>query len=142
MIFKLSENRPKAAGVMLIAKDTNRILVAERSEKVNHPLLYNLFGGGIEKGERPLAAALRELKEESGFSESINLKQIHIGRMPNLTYYTFYGYVDKEFEPQLNFESKSAKWISLESLKSLKSKTYFLENLLEEKYDEINELVN
>jgi putative (di)nucleoside polyphosphate hydrolase len=49
-------------GVMLLNSD-NRVFVAER---IDTPGAWQMPQGGIDKGETPLAAARRELEEETG----------------------------------------------------------------------------
>lgn len=46
----------------------NKILLQKRDEFTEyHPLKWSLFGGGIDLGESPLQAAIRECDEELGF---------------------------------------------------------------------------
>jgi ADP-ribose pyrophosphatase len=43
-------------------------LIAHEYRSNHKRRMYGLFGGAVEKGEDPVAAGLRELKEESGYS--------------------------------------------------------------------------
>ena len=45
--------------------------------------LYNLVGGKVEPGEKSVAAAYRELEEETG----ITRRQIHLYRLMDIRYY-------------------------------------------------------
>jgi 8-oxo-dGTP pyrophosphatase MutT (NUDIX family) len=56
--------RPRLQGAAVAVWHGGRLLVVETSY---HPRL-DLPGGGIERGEAPLAAALRELFEEAGIT--------------------------------------------------------------------------
>ncbi len=50
-------------------RDASRVLMCKR-HKEPYLGLYNLVGGKIEPGEDGLAAAYRELKEESGITRA------------------------------------------------------------------------
>jgi putative (di)nucleoside polyphosphate hydrolase len=60
----------RCAGVMVLNREglvwTGRRIVEENSEISDTPLLWQMPQGGIDKGEDPLAAARRELYEETG----------------------------------------------------------------------------
>lgn len=60
----MKENR-NYVGIM-IEDEENRVLFQLRDNKPNipHPNKWSLFGGGIEQGERPEEAILREIHEE------------------------------------------------------------------------------
>lgn len=53
------------AGVLLV-NPADRVLLARRSTKVSSPKLWAIPGGGVEPGEDPAVAALREFHEEMG----------------------------------------------------------------------------
>jgi len=55
--------RPTARGAAIAVWSEGRLLVVETSYR---PGLLDLPGGAVERGERPIAAALRELAEETG----------------------------------------------------------------------------
>lgn len=55
--------------IQIIPTTDSKILIAEE-EQPNKPLSDSLLGGRIEEGEDPLAAAKRELLEESGMESS------------------------------------------------------------------------
>ncbi|MCL6606614.1 MAG: NUDIX hydrolase [Geminicoccaceae bacterium] len=55
--------RPSARGAAVAVWSEGRLLVVETSYR---PGLIDLPGGAVERGERPIAAALRELAEETG----------------------------------------------------------------------------
>lgn len=54
-----------------IIENENRILVAQRSEKMSLPLKWEFPGGKIEEGESPEHCIVREIKEELGIHISI-----------------------------------------------------------------------
>ncbi len=45
-------------------------------------------------------------------------------------YYNFIGIIDKEFNPKLNWETKSFEWLTIEELYNLKNKHFGLIALL------------
>lgn len=53
-------------GVVLF--NNNKILLQFRDNnpKISNPNMWGIFGGGVEKGETPEQAAIRELREELG----------------------------------------------------------------------------
>ncbi len=48
----------------LVLDDADRILIAQRPAGAAHPLEWEFPGGKIEPGEPPIAALVRELREE------------------------------------------------------------------------------
>ena len=53
--------------VTVIAIDGNNILIQQEYSYPPNEVMYQFPGGGIEAGEVPEKAAVRELKEESGY---------------------------------------------------------------------------
>jgi 8-oxo-dGTP pyrophosphatase MutT (NUDIX family) len=109
-----------AAGALLIAEDTGRVLLAQRSQLVDRPGLWALPGGGVEPGETPTEGALRELWEEVGWDGPVELYPAGTRRASRgaATYHSFLGLVPTEFEPVLNWESSDAGWFDPEDLPS------------------------
>ena len=109
-----------AAGALLIARDTGRVLLAQRSQLVDRPGLWALPGGGVEPGETPSEGALRELWEEVGWDGPVELYPAGTRRASrgSAIYHSFLGLVPTEFEPVLNWESSDAGWFDLEGLPS------------------------
>ena len=106
----------KAAGACIIAKDTKRILLQQRSKEVSYPRNWGLFGGKVEEKENVSQGLLRELNEEINLDpiEDIvkvyPLDQYH-SRDKTFSYYTFIVRVEKEFVPVLNSETGGYTWI-------------------------------
>lgn len=63
----------KARSAVLITKN-DKVLFIERI-KVSEPMYYVLPGGGVEEGETPEEAAIREMKEELGVDVEISSKE-------------------------------------------------------------------
>ena len=55
----------------VVATDGDRLLLSRLSDRTMRPGWWTLPGGGIEFGEHPEAAALRELLEETGLEGRI-----------------------------------------------------------------------
>lgn len=108
----------QGAGVLLIARDTGRILLVLRSPDVNEPNTWGVLGGAIDNDENPMQAVYREVSEEAGYTGNLNLQPSFVFRSKSFKYHNFIGVVDSEFEPTLDWESSDAGWFSLERLPS------------------------
>jgi len=64
----------QGAGAYLVAEDTGRVLLTLRSGLVNEPGTWGIPGGAIDPGESPSAAARREVQEELGYDEDVELE--------------------------------------------------------------------
>lgn len=123
----------KGAGVLPYCIKTKRYLINHRSEDVNEPDTWGVWGGAIDGRENPESAALRELREECGYNGKVRLLKAYIFRTPSgsFTYYNFIGLVNEEFEPELDWESQGYEWVSYEELLEWDNKHFGLEKLLE-----------
>ena len=100
----------QGAGVIPVAKDSGRVLLQLRSEFVNEPGTWGVWGGAIEAKEDPMAAIRREFVEEAGYSGPIDLKPLHVYRKDDFKYTTALGYVPTEFIPRLDWETEDYRW--------------------------------
>lgn len=66
----------KGAVAIVAITDDNKIVLVKQYRKAIERELYELPAGKIEIGETPLDCAIRELKEETGYSAK-NIKLIH-----------------------------------------------------------------
>lgn len=97
---------PQAAGCVIVAEDTGRWCLQQRSDTVTDPGVWSTWGGGVEPGETLEQTVRRELAEEGGYQGPLKLETWH----RNEQYATFMGRVPHEFKPRLNKESKSCRW--------------------------------
>ena len=63
--------RQRVAAYVVCIDADDRVLLVRLSDVTTHPDWWTLPGGGIEFGEHPEAAAMRELREETGFEGQI-----------------------------------------------------------------------
>jgi 8-oxo-dGTP pyrophosphatase MutT (NUDIX family) len=98
---------PQAAGCVIVAEDTGRWCLQQRSDTVSDPGVWSTWGGGVEPGETLEQCVRRELAEEGGYTGSMTLRPLH----KNSSYATFVARVPQEFEPKINYESKDWCWV-------------------------------
>lgn len=68
---KASEQfQPKVEIAALYIEHENRILLLHRQERKSQGNLWGIPGGKVHKGETPLQAVIREVKEETGYDFS------------------------------------------------------------------------
>ncbi len=121
------------SGILPFCNKTKRFLINHRSNYVNEPNTWGIWGGKIDDDERPSEAALRELREECGYTGHIELIDAYVFRSSGggFTFYNFIGIVDDEFIPQLDWESKGYEWIEYDDLLIKDNLHFGLEMLLE-----------
>ncbi|KKY01150.1 MULTISPECIES: NUDIX hydrolase [Paraclostridium] len=66
---------PGAVGIVAITDD-NKVLLVRQFRKAIEKALWEIPAGKLEQGESPKDCAIRELKEETGYSAN-NIKLIH-----------------------------------------------------------------
>jgi tRNA nucleotidyltransferase/poly(A) polymerase/8-oxo-dGTP pyrophosphatase MutT (NUDIX family) len=118
------------SGVLVVARDTQRILLGLRSEDVNEPNTWGNFGGAIgisdsgelEEALPPEDNALKEMAEEIGYTGAIEMMPSFTYRSPEFTYYNFIGVVDQESDVplnQFNWEVSRLQWFTLAEIMAL-----------------------
>lgn len=126
------------AGVLPIAKDTGRMLVQLRGA-VEQPGTYGVIGGAVPgkyKGDRQAIINFlkKELKEEAGYSGSVQLIDAYIFKKGRFQYFNFLGIVPREFDayamPGYEWEVEDYEWVSWEELIDLEPKHFGLEALI------------
>ena len=108
----------RGAGCVVMSATTGRILLPLRSDKVQEPNTWGTWGGAVDSGENLLAAALRELREESGYKKyPLRVEEVFRYVSGTFTYTTFLAVVDNEFKPELrDGETSRAEWFDLDHL--------------------------
>ena len=92
----------QASGCLILALDTGRICLQQRSQNNTHPRTWAFWGGKAEPDERPIETLLRELEEEIGMLPDVQkVHTLHIFTSKNkeFTYNTFVVAVYEEFVP-------------------------------------------
>jgi len=100
----------------VVACSTGRVLLVLRSQDVTEPGTWGLPGGKIEPSEKPLPAALRELREETRFRGKLLLFPSFVYKEPGFTFYNFLALAKTEFDPKLDWENDDAGWFELDQL--------------------------
>ncbi len=100
----------KGAGAIFYCTSTKRYLLALRSSDVEQPGTWGIWGGAIGREEDPIDGVRREVREEVGFDHTVNPILIYVFEKGTFRYYNFLVKVDKEFEPDLNWETEDFGW--------------------------------
>lgn len=91
----MNPKRRKRASVLVYDEKTHSVLLMYRFEKGKER--YVIPGGGVEEGESFIAAAVREIKEETNLDIVID-RELNIRRTTNCTELVF---LSKEFSGEL-----------------------------------------
>ena len=113
-----------SAWVVVLNVNTAKILLGLRSKGSNNPNQWNLFGGGIEKKEKALESAIRELKEEFGLKAKpgrfVKIGKLKLKRKAKPTKILHFYLLPVAFKPakdKINKkEIKRAKWFGFDEL--------------------------
>ena len=117
-LFKYALKPLKAAGAIIIASDTGRLLLQQRADHVSEGGTWNLIGGGIDPGESPEQAVFREIAEEAGYELWGKLYHLHTYKQDAFRYYSFVLPVPTEFAPIPNREAQDYRWVTIDDLPS------------------------
>ena len=124
------------AGILPIST-SGKILIALRSKYVNEPNTFGIWGGKLDDQETnsPIQGAINELVEESGYKGEIHkiipaaIFEVKKNEKVVFAYHNFVALVD-DFEPVLNWETESYKWVTYDELLEIEPKHFGLEYLL------------
>jgi 8-oxo-dGTP pyrophosphatase MutT (NUDIX family) len=109
MSLERKENR--FAGVLIKAKDTNRVLLTLRSDKCSEPHTWALVSGGINDDEDILTGLKREVSEELGVHpDIIQYEYKHSESAHKMEFLYYEGFTEHEFIPILNEEHDAFGW--------------------------------
>ena len=120
-------------GCIVISLLSGRILLPFRGKFVKEPLTWGLWGGKIDETDINIKDEVkRELEEESGFDDNIELIPAYIFESPDKSfkYYNFIGLIVDEFNPILNWETESYRWFTFDKMMKISPKHFGLEYLL------------
>ena len=102
----------RGAGLLFLALNTGRILVAHRSSKVEQPGTWGTWGGALDEEETPEEGAEREAREETNYKGPMVLKFLWTFTHPSgFKYDNYLATIPKEFKPVLGWETQGTKWI-------------------------------
>ncbi len=102
-----------AAGALVLARSTSRLLIAHRAEGTLQAGTWGTWGGAVDAGESALETVARELSEEAGFDRAFDAVPLMVFEHgTGFTYSNFLVVVDQEFDPVLNWETQGFGWFA------------------------------
>jgi len=105
------------ASILVMARDTGRVLLGLRSKWVNEPHTWNAPGGGVEKHETPEQGAIREFKEETHYQSFIDdITLAYVFKDGSFSFYNFIGTIKEEFHAAPDWETEKFQWFDLNDL--------------------------
>lgn len=105
---------PQAAGVMLM--HAGRVLMLKRAADSDHAGKWCFPGGGVEPGETPEQAAIRECREETGIRVDGALSKIHYSDKHGAGFTTYLAHHSAHDEATLNDEHTAHAWVRMDEM--------------------------
>ena len=108
-----NDEHVRAAGIMIQAADTGRVLLVKRSDmSEHHPGEWAFPAGKIEDGENPLGAAIRECEEEVKYVNRYSAAHapVAVQVSDGVEFHAYHQVIPEEFTPEINDESSDAGW--------------------------------
>ena len=130
-----------SAGIhVLVQKDSKYLVIRRSKADKQDPDCWDLPGGGIDFGEQPFDAAIREAKEEVGINIEI-IKTLTFYAMPYLSTWSVESIVEGKYisgDVMLSHEHSEFKWVNEKELREIEPKNIHLKALLKQnKLDKI-----
>lgn len=141
----------RGAGILAMAVDIGKWLVALRSDKVRfEPNTWAIIGGKMDLGETsPERSATREFMEETEYLGPMTLHPAHVYQSPEMgedekpkfVYHNFIGEIVKgHWEPKINWETNRFAWVDYEGLLEIEPKHFGLTALIKNSGNLIREI--
>ncbi len=110
-----------AAGVLIVDPSIPSVLMQHRAEWTHGGATWGIPGGARDSHETAVQAALRELFEEWGVSETL-LEIVHDEVWTDhgdWSYHTVIATPARKFDVTHNAESQEARWVALDEVRNL-----------------------
>lgn len=115
----MSREESNFAGVLIKAKDTNRVLLVLRNSICDEPNTWALVSGGINDGEDVLEGLKREVYEELSVNPDIIKYDFNsTEKGDGFDFFYYEGFTEHEFLPILNEEHDDFGWFDENDLPS------------------------
>lgn len=133
------------AGILPYCTTSKRFLINLRSQDVNEPGTYGIWGGKLDEDyeDDPKEAAMREFEEETKYKGEIHIEELCVYKTKGFEYHNYLGKVSREFDPDISdcWESDGYEWVTLEEMEDLPNLHFGLRYILDECSIELDDLV-
>ena len=102
-------DKPITVRINLQTRNAEFLLLQRSQDKKKHPEKWDIAGGGVDEGETPLEAAIRETSEETGFVFGSLFPEATL-ETKNKLRILFWGVVDHVSDPELDREHDRFEW--------------------------------
>ena len=106
---------------VILYNDDDKVLLMQRSDKTSRSHGWDFAGGGVDQGEDPADAAIRETLEETGLSiDMVRILSTSHGYTDGGEY-VMIGYAahTSDSDVRLSWEHESYKWMTLEEAEQI-----------------------